>query len=144
MINLNLDNWEKSKGFTLLELTIVIAIVGIALTIIIVNINQARNKAFDARAIKNLNDLQTYASEYYIENDGNFDNFCSSARYKSISKNIGGSLNVACRNSESNWCAVAKLKFDSNSVYCVDSIDSRDKFPRTTAVASCAADKTCQ
>ncbi len=57
-------------GFTLIELTISIAIIGILSTIIIVSLNSARQKSRDAKRVRNIEEIRT-AIELYIAGHGN-------------------------------------------------------------------------
>lgn len=52
------------KAFTLIELLIVIAIIGILATLIFVNVNLARKKARDAKRLADLKNLQTAVEMY--------------------------------------------------------------------------------
>lgn len=56
------------KGFTLIELMIVIAIIGILTSIGIVSFSQARGKANDAKRRADLKTLQTALEQYYSDN----------------------------------------------------------------------------
>lgn len=49
----------NKKGFTLIELLVVIAIIGILSSIAIVYLNDARNKANDAKVISNVTTIST-------------------------------------------------------------------------------------
>jgi prepilin-type N-terminal cleavage/methylation domain-containing protein len=58
---------SNSKGFTLIELMIVIAIIGILAAIAIPNFIQYRNKAFCARAETDANTVEAAISSYFSE-----------------------------------------------------------------------------
>jgi prepilin-type N-terminal cleavage/methylation domain-containing protein len=60
---------NNSKGFTLIELMIVIAIIGILAAIAIPNFIQYRNKAYCARAETDANTIEAAISSYFSEPD---------------------------------------------------------------------------
>jgi prepilin-type N-terminal cleavage/methylation domain-containing protein len=60
---------SNSKGFTLIELMIVIAIIGILAAIAIPNFIAYRNKAFCARAETDANTVEAAISSYFSEPD---------------------------------------------------------------------------
>lgn len=57
------------KGFTLIELLVVIAIIGILSSIVLASLNEARRKAYQAVASKNLNTFLSEANLYFTEHD---------------------------------------------------------------------------
>lgn len=63
---MHLLNFRK-KGFTLIEVLVVIAIIGILASIILVNVGAARNKAKNIRIIADLSQIKNMASS--IESD---------------------------------------------------------------------------
>jgi prepilin-type N-terminal cleavage/methylation domain-containing protein len=78
---------KKKKGFTLIELLVVIAIIGILATIVVVNVNAARNKAKDAVVKGNLDQIRTTAELYYDSatgGNGDYDSFCASTDFLQI------------------------------------------------------------
>lgn len=64
-----LKNKKSNWGFTLIELTIAIAIIGILSTIIITSLGSAREKGRDAKRIRNIQEIRT-AIELYIAANG--------------------------------------------------------------------------
>src|SRR3989344_2054310 len=59
---------NKQKGFTLLELLVVIGIIGLLASIIVVNLTGARRRARDTKRIADLRTMQTAAEDYYGKN----------------------------------------------------------------------------
>lgn len=55
----------KNKGFTILELLIVIAIIGILAAIILASLNTARQKSRDARRIEDIKQIQNALALYF-------------------------------------------------------------------------------
>jgi len=55
------------KGFTLIELMVVILIIMLLATVITVNVDQARKKARDAKRIADLNTVATAIQSYYAD-----------------------------------------------------------------------------
>lgn len=62
---------KNKKGFTLIELLVVIAIIGLLSTLAIVALNNARQKARDARRLSDIKQIQT-ALELYFTDAGSY------------------------------------------------------------------------
>ena len=62
---------NNKKGFTIIELLIVIAIIGLLATISIVSLNGARLKGRDAARLGNIKQIQT-ALEMYYNDQGSY------------------------------------------------------------------------
>ncbi|MDO8743193.1 MAG: prepilin-type N-terminal cleavage/methylation domain-containing protein [Candidatus Azambacteria bacterium] len=59
---------KKEKGFTLLELLVVIGIIGLLSSIIVVNLTGARKKARDVKRVADIRTIQTALESYYGKN----------------------------------------------------------------------------
>lgn len=88
---------NKQKGFTLIELIIVIAIIGILSSVILIGVNSAKEKARDARRKMEINQIEK-ALVFYAEQFGQFPNedTCDSS--------IGTCTNECpCVPNQTNW-----------------------------------------
>lgn len=67
----NKQKWftlSSSKGFTLLELLVVIGIIGLLASILVVNLTGARRKARDTKRVADIRNLQSASEDYYGRN----------------------------------------------------------------------------
>lgn len=58
----------KQKGFTLIELMVVISIISLLSSIILASLSLARQKANDAKVSENISQVSTAINEYYLDN----------------------------------------------------------------------------
>ena len=56
------------KGFTLVELLVVVSLIGVLATLVIANLNSARERARDANRKSDLRNIQTALRLYYNDN----------------------------------------------------------------------------
>lgn len=62
----------KSKGFTIMELLVAIAIIGLLASVVLVSVNESRGNARDAKRISDLHDLRIAIEMYANENNGQY------------------------------------------------------------------------
>lgn len=96
---MQLSNIKNNKGFTLLELLVVVAIIGILSAIVIYSVQDARNKSADAYIKQNLKTVQTQAEIYFQQ-------------YKSYFQN-GGSSGGKCPNYKEEYFYPNLFQLDS-------------------------------
>jgi len=130
---------KKRKGFTLIELLVVIAIIGILATIVVVNVNSARNKAKDTTIIGSLDSLRN-AGELSYSTDLNYNAVClevgtavagnsvlnttAGSDYVRINTSVkaqNGNVDVVCNESANSAAYAAWTVLSTGAWYCVDS-----------------------
>ncbi|MEI8067764.1 MAG: type II secretion system protein [Candidatus Shapirobacteria bacterium] len=63
---------KNKKGFTLIEMLVVISIIAILTALISVSFSMAQKKARDSRRMQDMKSLQTAAEQYYSSNDSTY------------------------------------------------------------------------
>lgn len=150
---------SKQSGFTLLELLIVIAIIGVLSGIVIIALNDARNKGADAGVKSNLSSARSQAEVFYNTNTANPNTYVGVCTNGTVggadgiglmiitaAKSAGlGAYNVngvpnasdldqaSCNEDGNAWAAEAPLK-GAGGMWCADSTGTSDR--RTTSIGS--------
>jgi len=102
----------KTKGFTLVELLIVIAIIGILSSIVLSNLTGARAKANDAKIQSQLSNIRGSAELYFISN--------------------------VCNSNSTSWAVQGSLA-STTTYWCVDKGGtSKEKSTSIASSTSCA------
>jgi prepilin-type N-terminal cleavage/methylation domain-containing protein len=100
---------EKIGGFTLIEMLIVVAIIGILASAIMVGLGPAQQKGRDARRMSDLNQTQNALELYYTKY----------GTYPGVSGAGGAS---SCSTANNNWSNLANCLTDSQTAIGVSSI----------------------
>ena len=131
---------KKQSGFTLIELIVVVAIIGILSTIVIAFLGNARAKSKDNAVKSELNQVRTQAELYYATGS-TYEGVCDIASDDLVPKGINGMIlsagkingyntpvnvenqvaprPVACNDVANLWAAQVPLK-NETGYYCVD------------------------
>jgi len=116
---------NNRKGFTLVEMLVVIAVIGIISTVALTALGPSRNRAKDSRIISGLNQVRAIAEIVY---DGDYD--LVTVGQNDISKSStditanGGSLIIQLNPAVNSTAYAAYSRLASNNAryYCVDSV----------------------
>jgi type IV pilus assembly protein PilE len=116
---------NTSKGFTIIELLVVVAIIAVLAAIVLVNVTGYINQGKNAAIKGNLATILTNGAVYFDTN-GNYTNFCANAYVTGPEAAItaaGGTPTETC--SATAWCACSTMKTTTaepaGSTFCVDS-----------------------
>ncbi len=135
---------QKQKGFTIIELIVVIAIIAVLAAIVLVNVTQYIAKGKDASITGNLASVMTNAAVFYDTHSSTYTGLCTSATVKAaldaVDATRGDTGKSACNVDISEtatvgttWAACAQLVNDKVNALCVDSTGTK----KTIAAATC-------
>lgn len=123
---------KKNKGFTLIEMLVVIAIIGILAAVVLTALGPSRNKAKDARVISDLEQVRALAEANYSSTGTGYGGYFtagqvpitgSPAALTALAADVvaNGTTPALTVSLSSNGASYAAYAGISTGVYCVDS-----------------------
>lgn len=109
---------NKQKGFTIIELIVVIAIIAVLAGIVLVNVTSYINKGKNVAIQGNMASLMT-AEAVNFDNYATYMDATGSSSYTTAVTNAGGTSVNYGRNGATGWCLKAILV--GGGTWCVDS-----------------------
>lgn len=157
-----MDRFSKTnRGFTLIELMIVVTIIGILSAIVLSALNNARSKGGDGAIKSTIANARSQAELFYNTNGTlQYQNLCIAGNASQDSRvtsafpmlqgaTNAGSTEVSCgvTSGGGSWAIAARLKNVANTWYCVDSLNKGKVVTSATTPitnsATAATDVSC-
>ncbi|MCX6719908.1 MAG: prepilin-type N-terminal cleavage/methylation domain-containing protein [Candidatus Staskawiczbacteria bacterium] len=129
---------NSQRGFTLIELMVVLAIIVVLSSIILFSVTQYINKGKDANISANLAVLVPAGEIYYNGNSNSYEGFCTLQVVTRAKEQI--SSIVFCNAIQDEWMACAKEFTKPTYAFCVDSRNVKKEIPAD----DCSNDKLTQ
>jgi len=143
-------NSNFSRGFTLIELIIVVAIIAILSGLILFSVTQYINKGKDSNISGNLSVLIPAGEVFYDGNSNSYTGFCDlGVNGNSVLKNaiiqMPQNLNGDCTDNVAGiccyavsqvWAACAQEFVDTSKAYCVDSRGMKEEIDNSSCTSS--------
>jgi len=146
---------KPQKGFTIIELIVIISIIAVLAGIVLVNVTSYINKGKDAAIKGNLSSLMVNAAAYYddpTKGNGDYVGFCATTgSFEAAIENASGSTSsYVCAETTTTgavFCACSSIHEKSGTntqYYCVDSTGNKNLTTTACSTACTAASPACQ
>ena len=143
---------NKQKGFTIIELIVVIAIIAVLVAIVLVNVTQYITKGKNAAIKGNLSSAMTMAATYFDGTpDGTGALFVGSSAVTNVKNaveaaNIGSTLTTGASTLAANiqqWCLCApEIPTSGTVTFCVDGLGAKVENTTGACSAHCSTGAT--
>jgi prepilin-type N-terminal cleavage/methylation domain-containing protein len=114
---------KQDRGFTIIELIVVIAIIAILATIVLSNVTQYVGKGKDAAIKEQASQMITAAADYFA-NNGTYTGMCAvgtkCGQIEANISNLGGTFNTPNIKSDGSAYCMDFVLSDGTSKWCVD------------------------
>lgn len=131
---------NKQKGFTIIELIVVIAIIAVLASIVLVNVTSYINKSKDSAIKANLDTIRTNAAIWMSDIDkgnGTYNNFLADTTYTTplaavksqLPASSQANVTATCNDTDhlcddaaaTEFCISSPMATDATVIYCIDS-----------------------
>jgi len=128
---------NKTKGFTIIELIVVVAIIAVLASIVAINVTTYLKKGKDAAIKENLSTLQT-AGVAYLEGTPAGTAACSDVTVLAAMTQLGAITTVAntdCASAAGVFAACAQMIVTTGDYWCADSTGNKKQVTGTCSAS---------
>jgi len=136
---------NKQKGFTIIELIVVVAIIAVLAGIVMVNVTKYIAKSKNAAIKGNLSTIMTNAAVWYDSNSSTYAGFTSNSTYSNAAAQVtsnGGTVTNATKTDGSAFCVCSTTNITteepSGTTFCFDTAGYK-KATTTACATRCTA-----
>ncbi len=137
---------NKQKGFTIIELIVVIAIIAVLAAVVMVNVTQYIAKGRDASIKANYSTMMTNAADYFYNTPtGHGDDFLATSAVTTTEAAVTDAKGTPAHfgaTATQDWCACSPLVGTSTTVFCVDGTGAKKETTSSTCAAQCVTPAT--
>ncbi len=147
-----ISHMRHQQGLTFIEILLVIAVLGILLTLVLATVTSSRQKAVDNRTRSNIGQIRLLAEIAFDSNGGTYFEWSKESSIQTdltrllekIDEDAGDAagppyVTLVRESQKQNYCVSAPLKAGSGNFYCVD---STGKFRTTSSACPDFGDET--
>ncbi|MCK5084707.1 MAG: type II secretion system protein [Candidatus Pacebacteria bacterium] len=129
----------NKEGFTLIELLVVIAIIGILASIVLVSLNDARNKGYDTQIKSDIAQVRNTIELCYDNQNGTYTG-CATLGSNGVANPTKPACagNYTLTGTATTYAISAQLCSDSTKYWCVDNAGNTGIGTLTAQGGSCA------
>ncbi len=144
--------FQNKKGFTLIELMVVIAIIAILATVVLVALQGARDAAEDSKRKSAVTQLRSIAEIRYATNDQKYTGFNDRDTNKDFDHLMEGvkddfEIIVGVAGDGKSYCAAVELVSEDGKTFCISNLEGpstydTDEVICAATVGRCVAETT--
>lgn len=142
----------KSKGFTLIEILIVIAIIGILASIVVVSLRGASERTKNTKIVTDIVQVRKVAEVMYVQEATGYENLCSQGTLNVNNETLltlkndieyysGSSDVITCYASVRSYCVSVELLGVQTKWFCIDDEGNNEEFTTNPCID---ADSKCE
>ncbi len=126
---------KNKKGFTLIELMVVIAIIAILATVVLVALQNARDAAEDAKIKSAVTQVRSIAEIHYATNDQSYTGFNTTENtdWLHLSTEMP---DIVASVSDDAYCAYMILSNETDA-FCISNTEGPDEYADAATTISC-------
>lgn len=121
---------KVSQGFTLIEILVVVAILGILTAVVTNSIYEARAKAQDAKAKHIMSEFVNYAANYATGNNSSYAGLCASTEANNL---LNSAFSAAakvrsasdCISDDNEYVTAVPMLYNDGYLFCLDHTGSK-------------------